>query len=160
MEMVTHSSILAWRIPWTEDHKVTRVGHDLTTKLPPPWSCPVKLWCETCFQYQIFKKCKNKQANNFDDIFYLPYYYQIFQYIISIFRITNDMFYFLFFLLSLQNPVSLYTGSTSHFRLAMFQVLSCRVWLVVTIRDTAALGDLCSKENTLQDSKNLVAQDF
>ena len=37
--MATHSSILAWRIPWTEEpgglwsmsHK--RVGHDLTTKV-------------------------------------------------------------------------------------------------------------------------------
>ena len=35
-EMATHSSILAWRIPWTEEpgrlHGVTRVGHDLVTK--------------------------------------------------------------------------------------------------------------------------------
>jgi len=38
MEMATHSSILAWKIPWTEkpagyglwDH--IRVGHDFTTK--------------------------------------------------------------------------------------------------------------------------------
>ena len=89
--------------------------------------------------------------------FICPTIFKIFQYIISIFKITNDVFYFLFFLPSLQNPVLLYTSSTSHFRLAMFQVLSCRVWLVVTIRDTAALGDLCSKENTSQDSKNLVA---
>ena len=35
-EMATHSSILAWKIPWTEDlvglhtvHGVARVGHDL-----------------------------------------------------------------------------------------------------------------------------------
>ena len=41
-EMVTHSSILAWRIPWTEEpdrltvYGITRVGHDLTTKPPPP----------------------------------------------------------------------------------------------------------------------------
>ena len=41
-EMSTHSSILSWRIPWTEEpgrlqsHGVTRVGHDLVTKLPPP----------------------------------------------------------------------------------------------------------------------------
>ena len=31
-EMVTHSNILAWRIPWTEKlgevHGVARVGHD------------------------------------------------------------------------------------------------------------------------------------
>ena len=38
--MATHSSILAWRIPWTEPwwatvHGVTRVGHDLVTKPPP-----------------------------------------------------------------------------------------------------------------------------
>ena len=42
--MATHSSILAWGIPWTEEpgglyivHGVTRVGHDLATEqLPPP----------------------------------------------------------------------------------------------------------------------------
>ena len=37
-EMATHSSILAWRIPWTEEPGrlvcgVQRVGHDLVTKL-------------------------------------------------------------------------------------------------------------------------------
>ena len=37
--MATHSSILAWEIPWTDDpgaivHGVTRVGHDLATKPP------------------------------------------------------------------------------------------------------------------------------
>ena len=38
--MATHSSILAWRIPWTEKAwratvpGVTRVRHDLATKLP------------------------------------------------------------------------------------------------------------------------------
>ena len=37
--MATHSSILAWRIPWTEEpgrlhtvHGVARVGNDLATK--------------------------------------------------------------------------------------------------------------------------------
>ena len=42
-EMATHSSILAWKIPWTEEpgglhtvHGVTRVGHDCVTKLPLP----------------------------------------------------------------------------------------------------------------------------
>ena len=36
--MTTHSSILAWRIPWTEElgglqsHVEARVGHDLATK--------------------------------------------------------------------------------------------------------------------------------
>ena len=41
-EMATHSSVLAWEIPWTEDrrawwavvHGVARVGHDLVTKPP------------------------------------------------------------------------------------------------------------------------------
>ena len=36
-EMATHSSILAWRIPWSlpgsSVHGVARVGHDLATKL-------------------------------------------------------------------------------------------------------------------------------
>ena len=35
----THSSILAWKIPWTEEpdgtvHGVAKVGHDLATKPP------------------------------------------------------------------------------------------------------------------------------
>ena len=34
--MAIHSSILAWEIPWQAPvHGVTRVGHDLATKLPP-----------------------------------------------------------------------------------------------------------------------------
>ena len=41
-EMTTHSSILAWRTPWTEEPgrlqpTGSRVGHDLVTKPPP---CP------------------------------------------------------------------------------------------------------------------------
>ena len=41
-ERATHSSILAWRIPWTEEPGglqsmgVARVEHDLVTKPPPP----------------------------------------------------------------------------------------------------------------------------
>ena len=37
-EMATHSSILAWRSPWTEEpgvHGVARVRHDLATKPLP-----------------------------------------------------------------------------------------------------------------------------
>ena len=39
-EMATHSSILAWKIPWTEQPggvqlRVARVGHNLVTKPPP-----------------------------------------------------------------------------------------------------------------------------
>ena len=43
-EMATHSSMLAWEIPWTEEPvglwsmtwtMSTRVGHDLVTKPPP-----------------------------------------------------------------------------------------------------------------------------
>ena len=40
-EMETHSSILAWRIPWTEEpgghsHAIARAGHNLVTKPLPP----------------------------------------------------------------------------------------------------------------------------
>ena len=41
-EMATHSSIIAWRIPWTEKpgrfpvHGVARVRQDLVTKSSPP----------------------------------------------------------------------------------------------------------------------------
>ena len=47
-EMATHSSILAWRIPWTEEPGrlqsmgCKRVGHDLATKPPPPSQLPSK----------------------------------------------------------------------------------------------------------------------
>ena len=40
-EMATHSSVLAWEIPWTEETGglqnmgVSRVKHDLVTKPPP-----------------------------------------------------------------------------------------------------------------------------
>ena len=38
-EMATRSTILAWRIPWTEEpdriHGIARVGHNLVTKSPP-----------------------------------------------------------------------------------------------------------------------------
>ena len=37
--MATHSSILAWRVPWTEEPgrlQIARVGHNLVTKPPPP----------------------------------------------------------------------------------------------------------------------------
>ena len=40
-EMATHSSILAWKIPWTEEPGrlyymgLQRVGHDLAAKPPP-----------------------------------------------------------------------------------------------------------------------------
>ena len=40
-EMTTHSSILAWEIPWTEEPGglqltgLPKVGHDLVTKPPP-----------------------------------------------------------------------------------------------------------------------------
>ena len=44
-EMATHSTILAWRIPWTEDPgrlqstEFQRVGHDWATSLYPLSSC-------------------------------------------------------------------------------------------------------------------------
>ena len=44
-EMATHSSIFAWRIPWTEEvgrlqsMASQRVGHDLVTKLSPSKYC-------------------------------------------------------------------------------------------------------------------------
>ena len=44
-EMATHSTTLAWRIPWTEDpwwskvHGVPRVRHSLATKQPHTLPC-------------------------------------------------------------------------------------------------------------------------
>ena len=57
-EMATHSSILAWRIPWTEEPGELqsmgsqRVRYDLATKPPPPrrvlmgWENVDKSWAE------------------------------------------------------------------------------------------------------------------
>ena len=48
-KMATHSSILAWRIPWTQEPiglqfmGVARVGHNLEAKSPPNQSCLVIL---------------------------------------------------------------------------------------------------------------------
>ena len=56
--MATHSSILAWEIPWTEEPGELqsmgsqRVRHDLATKPPPPrrvlmgWENVDKSWAE------------------------------------------------------------------------------------------------------------------
>ena len=57
-ELATHSSILAWETPWTEEHGslqstgLQRVSHDLTTKqqLPQP------LYLSVCLKY--FKNTK------------------------------------------------------------------------------------------------------
>ena len=44
-EMATHSSILAWKVPWTEEPgglqsmESQRVKHDLVTKPPPDPAC-------------------------------------------------------------------------------------------------------------------------
>jgi len=55
-EMATLYSILAWRIPWTEEpgrlhtvHGIARVGHDLATKPPPPVY-------NTCYRCQVGKQ--------------------------------------------------------------------------------------------------------
>ena len=48
-DMATHSNILAWKIPWTEDpgatvHGFTGVGHNLVTK-PLPIPCKIINYC-------------------------------------------------------------------------------------------------------------------
>ena len=51
-KMATHSSILAWRIPWTEEPGAgyspwgcKRVGHNLATKPPQPYFYFTKTSC-------------------------------------------------------------------------------------------------------------------
>ena len=57
-DMATHSSILAWRIPWTEkpgglqSMGVARVRHNLVTKPPPPPKSVPKLL--------VLRECKKK----------------------------------------------------------------------------------------------------
>ena len=91
--MATHSSILVWKIPWTEEPGglqsmgLQRVGHNLVTKPPPHYSfsnlCerPVFSPNTTCINTSPFVKCKkNKlqkrernlkgQANTSPDFYY------------------------------------------------------------------------------------------
>ena len=42
-----------WRIPWTEDHRVTRIRHDLVTKPSPKISHPLFMLLE--ISQSIFK---------------------------------------------------------------------------------------------------------
>ena len=50
--MATHSSILAWEIPWTEEPgglesmELQTVRHDLVTKSPPTYNGKVEKRCE------------------------------------------------------------------------------------------------------------------
>jgi len=60
-EMATHSSILAWRIPWTEEsgrlyivHGVARVRHDLVTKPPPDIYIHIYYICICIHIYYIY----------------------------------------------------------------------------------------------------------
>ena len=72
--MATHSSILAWRIPWTEEpgesivHGVARVGHDLATKSPPPW---------VSFKYNKTKTEEHQEAKNHKGVSLLCIHHQI-----------------------------------------------------------------------------------
>ena len=60
-EMVTHSSILAWRIPWTEEPGrlqsmgLQRVGHNWVTSL----TCPLSPWCLSTISSSVapFSSC-------------------------------------------------------------------------------------------------------
>ena len=70
-EMATHSSILAWRIPWMEDPGglqsmwSQRVGHDWATSLSfflsmdvwvwDPWCCEQMLWIIASFLFYFLK---------------------------------------------------------------------------------------------------------
>ena len=52
--MATHSIILAWRIPWTEEpgglqpigHRVGRGSRDSAALLPEPWCSAVTTWAD------------------------------------------------------------------------------------------------------------------
>ena len=64
-EMATHSSILAWKVPWAEEpgelHEVVWVRHDLAAKLPQPPDSRQSLYashvlpCCHCFWKMLWK---------------------------------------------------------------------------------------------------------
>ena len=68
-EMATHSSILAWKIPWTEEPAglqsmgSQRVGHDLATKPPPIYGRVfIITWytsLQTIWLQNLFSTCIN-----------------------------------------------------------------------------------------------------
>ena len=68
--MAIQSSILAWRIPWTEDPGrlqyvgLQRVGHDLATKSPPPISFA---FSKFLFTHLI----SNLQLNDWISLYYI-----------------------------------------------------------------------------------------
>ena len=77
MEMATHSSILAWKIPWTEEPgrlqsmRSRRVGHNLVTKSPPSLTMdwlhfPVVILIGETSKKILWKKaeCKSTKESN------------------------------------------------------------------------------------------------
>ena len=65
--MATHSSILVWKIPWTEEPRglqstgSQRLGHDLATKPPPPktFCCVLSISYSSYFVSHIVTLVRN-----------------------------------------------------------------------------------------------------
>ena len=67
-EMATHSSILAWRIPWTEEPaglQSKRVGHDLATKQPPQYFIVNYKYYAVLQSPQTYSLCSTKTFYSF-----------------------------------------------------------------------------------------------
>ena len=62
--MAAHSSILAWRIPWTEkpdglqSMRSKRIGHDRVTISLSLFSKRIKHFNQYCFSLRIFPVCR------------------------------------------------------------------------------------------------------
>ena len=79
-EMATHSGILAWRIPWTEEPGwlqsmgLQRVGHDLAPEQNKGQKLPgfPAVWHICPSNFTMFKRYFNKSSFKSNKVVYLP----------------------------------------------------------------------------------------
>ena len=82
-KMAIHSSILAWKIPWTDDPAglqsigLQRVGHNLATKPPPPYIQREREWTNYAVKksHKVYLEGKKQQIYLAEKILYYDLLY-------------------------------------------------------------------------------------
>ena len=93
-EMATHSSILAWKIPWTEEPDglqstgLQRVGQDLVTKPPQPVSHCQETQPATSHNQKWFNKMK-RQHTELEKIFGNHLFHKFIWYLICLLELKR-----------------------------------------------------------------------